>query len=140
MNIYVDSNIIMDLIAKRVPFYEDALCLFLELAREEKLFGYISVKSLADIHYIYKHLTHSKELANKKIIEITDLLSIADNTKSDLLKAIFYNGKDFEDDLIIQLADRMKLDYIVTRNQKHFENSSVKAITPKECLKMIKEN
>ena len=68
-----------------------------------------------------------------------DLLSIADNTKSDLLKAIFYNGKDFEDDLIIQLAGRMKLDYIVTRNQKHFENSSVKAITPKECLKMIKE-
>ena len=140
MNVYVDSNVIMDLVAQRVPFYEDALDLFLELAREEELFGFVSVKSLADIHYIYKRITHSKEQANKKIIEITDLLKIADNTKSDLLRAIFYNGNDFEDDLIIQLADRMKLDFIVTRNQKDFEGSIVKAITPRECLEMLVEH
>lgn len=138
MNVYIDSNIIMDLVAQRTPFYEDALDLFLEIAREKELFGYVSVKSLADIYYIYRHITHSKEQANKKIIEIIDLLNIADNTKSDLLGAIFNNGNDFEDDLIIQLANRMKLDYIVTRNQKDYKNSSVKAITPKECLKMIK--
>lgn len=140
MNVYVDSNVILDLVAQRVPFYEDALDLFLELARDEELFGYVSVKSLADIHYIYKHITHSKEQANKKIIEITDLLDIADNTKTDLLRTLFNNGNDFEDDLIIQLANRMNLDYIVTRNQKHFENSSVKAISPRECLELITEH
>lgn len=137
MRIYVDTNVILDFLMKRQPFFDDAYKLFSELAKEDELIGYVSVKALTDIYYLYRKFNHNDIDTIRNVVKLIDILYIADNTKVDLLKALCFFDNDFEDDLIVQLATRMKLDYIVTRNGKDFGKSRVMAITPKECLEIL---
>jgi predicted nucleic acid-binding protein len=47
----VDTNVILDAIAAREPFRRDAENIVL-MAAEEKMEGFISAKSAADIYYV----------------------------------------------------------------------------------------
>jgi hypothetical protein len=42
--------------------------------------------------------------------------------------------EDFEDAIVSHCADRMNIDYIITRNGKDFTASPVHAITPENFL------
>ena len=136
MRIYVDTNVIIDLLAKRQPFYKDAKDLFSMIAKEE-LIAYTSVKSISDVYYVLKRNTHNKTDTDKLIVKLISLLYVADNEGIDLLKSLSYKTKDFEDNLISQLSSRMKLDYIISRNIQDFDQDIVKTITPKECLSIL---
>ena len=138
MIVYIDTNIIIDLLAKREPFYKDAYNLFKKIAKEKNLIGYTSVKSITDIYYIMHKYCHDKDKTMEAINDLISLLYVADNTDIDLLKSFSSNINDFEDSLIDELSERLMMTYIVTRNTKDFKGSKVKAITPKECLKMLK--
>ena len=55
--------------------------------------------------------------------------------KNILLKALERNNfKDFEDCIQDECASVCKVDFIVTRNVKDFETSTVKAISPDEFM------
>ena len=136
MNVYIDTNIIIDLLTKREPFYEDAYKLFNKLQNNE-LVGFTSVKSLADIYYIVQRYYHDKQEALKTIVDLISVLYVADNNDIDLLKAMSSKINDFEDSLIDELSFRNHLHYIITRNTKDFKNSKVKAILPKECFEEL---
>lgn len=41
---------------------------------------------------------------------------------------------DFEDCLVARCAEKIKADYIITRNVKDFRDSAVEAITPEELF------
>ena len=58
--VFVDTDIIYDLLAKRDPFYFAAARLF-TLADEGKVQIYISALSLANIHYLLSKLTSANE-------------------------------------------------------------------------------
>ena len=61
MIVYVDTNIIIDLLAKREPFYSDAYELFLEIAEDDsRLTAYTSLKSISDVYYIMHKYYHDK--------------------------------------------------------------------------------
>ena len=50
----------------------------------------------------------------------------------------FYEDKtDFEDAVQSVASEFNKIDYIITRNTKDFENSEIEAITPKDFLKIL---
>ncbi len=68
------------------------------------------------------------------------LMQIVDTVpaqKSDISAALSGNIPDFEDGVQASCAARIKADYIVTRNVKHFIGSSVPAILPREILKLL---
>lgn len=138
MNIYVDTCVIIDFLSKREPFYQDAYELFCEIAKDERLIAYTSVKSVSDIYYVLHGILHNDIETRKMIIKLISLLYVSDNSSIDLLKTFSSKKSDFEDDLISQLSRRMCLDYIVTRNCKDFDDSVIKAITPKKCLEILK--
>ena len=138
MMIYVDTNVIIDFLAHRDPFYEEANELFFHIADLNSLIAYTSVKSLSDVHYIIGRSLHNKTETDRIITKLISLLYVADNTSIDLLKTYSCKTNNFEDNLISQLSKRMMLDYIVTRNVKDFDDSIVKAITPKDCLNILK--
>ena len=65
--VFVDTDIIYDLLAEREPFYTSAAYLF-TLADEGKIQVYISALSLANIHYLLSKKTteeESKEILRK---------------------------------------------------------------------------
>jgi hypothetical protein len=129
--------VIIDLLAKREPFYTDAYDLFLQIAERNDLIAYTSVKSIMDIYYILNRYIHDRFESGRHIVDLIKLLYVADSTDIDLLKSFSGTSNDLEDNLIIEMASRLDLDYIITRNLKDFRNSKVPAISPSDCLKVL---
>lgn len=58
----VDTNIILDVIANRVPFNKEAEEIFL-ISANSIISSYISASSVTDIYYLIRKYLHSKEEA-----------------------------------------------------------------------------
>ena len=139
MRIYLDTCVIIDYLASRVPFSEDAEKI-LTLVANNKIYAYISASSITDIHYILKKHFQDEQITRKYIIKVLSLIEILD-TLSYNIKTVFDSPiNDFEDALIEEISYQNKLSYIVTRNTKDFKNSRVKVVTPKKLLTIIKNS
>lgn len=138
MIVYIDTNVIIDLLAEREPFYDDAFNLFYQIAKDNsRLTAYTSLKSISDIYYVMHKYYHDKTKTMRSISNLISLLYVADNNDLDLLRSFSSKLNDFEDSLIDELSARYMMDYIVTRNMNDFKNSKVTAITPKKCLEIL---
>ena len=127
MKVLIDTNVILDVLAKRLPFYSHAEKIFF-LAAEEKIEALITASSVTDIYYlIRKHLKDSKE-AKLTLLKLFTLFQIVDVTGDDCKKALELNVSDYEDALLATCARREKVEYIITRNIKDFTSSPVPAI------------
>jgi len=115
MKILLDTNIVMDVIEKRKPYYKDAVALLKAVSAMEAE-CYFSASSAKDVFYLVKRHTGSLEKAKKAQ---TALLS---------------SMADFEDAILVSGAERENMDFVVTRNEKDFANATVKVITPTEFL------
>ena len=82
-----------------------------------------------------------KELEPKKIKETLDALSLifefSDFNVSDLTHAAELEWDDFEDAFQSVTAERVRADYIITRNVRDFAKSKVVAFTPSELIARI---
>lgn len=135
MKALIDTNIILDVLCQRERFFENSSMIF-KLCEMKKLDGVISALSIPNLVYIMR-----KELDHDTIKIVLQKLSlifkIEDLKAADLLKAAAMDFKDYEDALQSICAERTNADFIVSRNIKDFQNSSVKAVTPEEFLKMF---
>lgn len=135
MKVMIDTNIILDVLCNRKDFVDDSLKVF-KLCEVKKVSGYISALSIPNIVYIMR-----KELDSKMIKEILEKLSlifeIVDLKEDDLKRASTLNFKDYEDAIQSVQANRIKANYIITRNIKDYSNSKVAAIKPSELIERI---
>jgi predicted nucleic acid-binding protein len=135
-NIFLDTNIIMDLIADRPPFSKYAIDLF-SLAEDNKIKLYTSSHSLATTHYLLKKYIEEKEL---RIIlhNLLEFITIIPVDLDVLRKSLHSKHKDFEDAVQIYCASSINgMEYIVTRNIKDFKNSEIPALLPNEIKAKI---
>ena len=135
MIVQIDTNVVLDVLCAREPFYADSLKIF-KLCEVGKIEGHILSLSIADIVYILR-----KELTADSIKEILDKLflifKIDDLKAEDLKSASELHFSDYEDALQTVCAKRNRSSYIVSRNTKDFSQSSIQAITPAEFIKLI---
>ena len=135
MKVLLDTNIVLDLLLEREPYYKDAKEIFL-LAEKKFFKAYLSASSITTIHYL-----SAKELGKKEADNIiTILLKIFDITalnKDVFILALNDNGVDFEDSVIYSSAYKSKIDYIITRDIKGYKNSKVKVLQPLQFLEII---
>jgi predicted nucleic acid-binding protein len=134
--IFVDTNIIVDLIADRKPFSKFAVELFEKAERKEvKLFT--SSHSIATTHYLLKKYLEEKQLRDV-IYNVLAFVQIVAIDQDIIKKGLKSKHKDFEDALQMLCAYNIeKLDYIVTRNIKDFKDSEIPAFPPDELLTKI---
>jgi predicted nucleic acid-binding protein len=135
MRLLIDANIILDVLQNRAEFVE-ASSLIWKLCETDRATGYVSTLTFANLVYIMR-----KELAPDKIEEVFQKLNLifefADFNSEDLSKAAQLNWKDFEDAVQSVTAERIRADYIITRNVRDFADSRVAAYTPSELLARI---
>ena len=135
MKILIDTNVILDVLCDRTDFVESSSKIW-KLCEVEKIDGYISALSIPNIVYILR-----KELTPEKTQQIIEQLfmifHIADLKSSDIRKAANMKTSDYEDAIQMVCAQRMKVDFIVTRNIKDFIESKVPAMKPDELLERI---
>jgi predicted nucleic acid-binding protein len=131
--VFVDTNIIVDLIADRRPFSKFAIRLFSKAEnRRVKLFT--SSHSIATTHYLLKKYVDEKQL--REILEnLLDYLTVVAISQDVIKKGLKSKHKDFEDALqIISASTIDNLDCIVTRNIKDFKGSEIPVFSPDELF------
>lgn len=136
MKVLVDTNILIDYITIREPFYDSAFKV-ITLCADKKVKCAIAAHSIPTMYYLLRReMTDSaRRIVIKRFLEIFDVaLFEKDMVISALDREDF---KDFEDCLQDECAANISADYIVTRNIKDYQNSTVPAITPNEFLKLI---
>lgn len=132
MRLLIDANIILDVLAKREPFFKSSETIW-KLCETEQVEGYISALSIANLVYVMR-----KELEPDSIEDIITKLKlifyVADLTSEDLTAASELKWNDFEDALQSAAAARIKADQIITRNVRDYKSSVIPAFTSDEFL------
>ncbi len=129
----VDTNIVIDLLAKRERFYDEAADLFSRADKKELQLA-ISSLTFANTNYILSKLKSAKEAREilRKFKVLVELLSLDDKITE--LALSDDNFPDFEDGLQYYSAIENQIDVIITRNKKDFKNSIIPVLTAKEFL------
>ena len=132
---FIDTNIIVDLIADRKPFSKFSIEIF-KKAEEKKIKLFTSSHSIATTHYLLKKYLEEK-LLRDVLYNLLDYITVIAVDTDVLKKGLRSKHKDFEDSIQILCASTIdNIDCIVTRNIKDFRDSEILVLTPDEfCLK-----
>lgn len=133
MNVLLDTCIVMDFLQNREPFSLAAKSIF-RAAATDWFTGYITAKSAADIYYLTHRCTHSDKESREKLNQLLTILGLLDTTSDDVFHAISSPVSDFEDAIMIETAQRSRMDCIITRNTKDYAKASLPVYTPDEFL------
>ena len=135
MKVLIDTNVILDVLYKREGFYEDSLKIW-KLCETRKIDGYISALSIPNIVYILR-----RELDPEKTLEVINninlVFKIYDLKSEIIMQAAEKKTKDYEDALQMVTAQKLKANFIVTRNIKDFTGSKIIAVKPSELLERL---
>lgn len=134
--IFIDTNIVIDLLSRREPFFEEAASLF-SLADKKQIELAVSALTMANTSYVLLRQMDSdntKSILRKlrlivNILPLNDKiigLALNDNTLS-----------DFEDGLQYFTAIEHEQELIITRNLKDFKNSKLPTMTAKQFIETI---
>jgi len=133
MNILVDTNIALDIVAKREPFYEKSF-LAIKQALQSDYRCYFSVSSAKDVYYVMKKSSKSADNAKNAVIAVSKFATFCNTESIDVNLALISDVDDFEDAVLSETAKREDFDLILTRNAKDFVKSEIKAISPSDFL------
>lgn len=113
--VFLDTNIIIDLIADRKPFSSFALEIFAQVEPGKRTL-FTSSLSIATTHYLLKK--YMEEAALREVLhQLLHYVHVVPLEEADIKKGLKSKHKDFEDGLQIICAERIhNLHCIVTRN------------------------
>jgi len=133
-NILVDSDVILDLTARREPYYNNAAEIF-TLAYRKKLTIYTTAVVLANVFYILRKIIGTNDSKNqiKNLRLLIKILPINENIVDMTLNSKF---NDFEDGLHYFTAIDAGIKTIITRNVKDYREKDIAVLTPEEYLKI----
>ena len=139
MLVLFDTNIILDVLEKRLPFYDSSKSV-LESCVSGNVTGYIALHSISNIFYILRK-RYSAADRRKLLLNILDLLQVADADHESVRNALQREDfSDFEDCLQDECAKQIHANYIVTRNTNDFSTSDIPAVIPDDLLKILNKD
>jgi predicted nucleic acid-binding protein len=135
--VFLDTNILVDLIADRKPFSKFAIEIF-QSSESNKIHLFTSSHSIATTYYLLKKFVDDKSLRSS-LLGLFEYLTVVPVNTDILSKGLRSKQKDFEDAVQIFCATSIeKMDCIVTRNIKDFKGSEIPVLAPDEfCTKMF---
>jgi predicted nucleic acid-binding protein len=129
--LFIDSDIILDLLLKRKNFSEAAE--LLTEIEERKHKGHTTAIVIANVHYIMAKFGGKKN-SIKNLRMLRNLLSILAVTEKIVDDALRKDTADFEDALQYIAAEKYGMDFIITRNKDDFKKSKLTVLSAREFL------
>ena len=131
--VFVDTNILVDLLANRQPYSKFAIQLF-DFADRNKVKLFTSSHAFATTYYLLKKHVSEADLRGL-LISLSDFVEIIQIDATIIRKSLSSKHKDFEDAIqIFAAATIADLDFIVTRNLKDFKGAGITVLPPDELL------
>lgn len=134
--VFLDTNVILDLLLDREPFSEDIADIF-ELANERSLALCVSSLTIANVNYIVGRIAGAKKAKaqTRKLLKIVEVENVGKNV---VMRSANSRFKDFEDGIQHYCALESQHKIIVTRDTKGFKDSELAIFNPKEFLAKLR--
>lgn len=133
MKVFFDTNVLIDVVAKRVPFYTDSARIW-SLAEAGQITGLVSAISFTTIFYVVRKLKDQKTARQALSLLRLNFQPVACDEHV-LYQALDAGLKDFEDAVQYVSAVEAKSDCLVSRNPNHFPLADdCPVLTPAEFL------
>ena len=136
MTALIDTNVILDYLQKRATSSASVDKIF-ELINAKKVRGIIAAHTVTNLWYILRKF-YTADFRRTLIKTLFDCFEVSSLNKQKLLSAVERTDfSDLEDCLQDECAKEFDADFIVTRNVKDFEHSSVIAVSPEEFIRLV---
>lgn len=130
--VFIDTDVVLDLLARREPFYPAAARLF-SLVERGQLIACVSALTFANLFYLLR-----KELGASKAVEVlrklrrlVTVLAVDDGV---IEKALAAGFRDFEDAIQYHSALAGGATCLVTRNGRDYPDPEIPVCTAEELL------
>ena len=133
--LFLDTNLMLDLLGEREPFYDTAAKIA-TLADKGKIKLIVSALSYSTIFYILSKYENPK-IVKEKLCKFKIISDTSDLTGKIIEKGLSSNFSDFEDALQYHCAIKADCNILITRNGKDFKESEIPVMTAEEYVKSL---
>lgn len=136
MRALLDTDVILDFLLERRPFFEPASDL-LELNADGVFDAYISDITPINVFYIGRKVVGAPKI-RQGITDLLKLVRVISITKESLEEALALPFADYEDAVQHTAATSGALDAIVTRDLGDYKNATLQVFSPSDYLEKLK--
>jgi len=134
VKILVDTNIFLDILLQRPPFFKDSHRIF-KMAENGIIEGFIAPITINNIAYIARK-SHLPDQIRTFIVLMADTFTICRMDSTTVAQAVGLKFTDIEDSLQAAMAESHGCDFIITSNGSDYKHSPVPAISATTFLDM----
>lgn len=136
--LFLDTNIVIDLLGEREQFYESAAKI-VTLADKGLISIFVSALTYSTTFYLLQKF-QDKEIVKEKIRRFKIIAETVDLTDKIIDKGLTSKFSDFEDALQYYCAIKKNCEIIITRNVKDFKEANIPVLSPNEYLSKLMKN
>jgi predicted nucleic acid-binding protein len=136
VRVLVDTNVLLDVLAERKPFYPEAVRIW-TLAESQRLDAHVAAISFTNCYYLVRKHADQRS-ADKAVRLLRDVFTPVDLTARIITQAIDSGLGDFEDAIQFHSAVCAGAECVITRNPDHFPKAPLSILTPAEFLAVHK--
>ncbi|WP_299734783.1 PIN domain-containing protein [uncultured Endozoicomonas sp.] len=133
--LFLDADIILDLLAQRQPWFKDSATVFQKIQAGD-FQGVTSVTIFANVFYILRKQLGHKD-ARQALVKLKSLLKIMVTSEASLEQALNSSFKDFEDAIQYYTAQNGGASLLLTRNIKDYKSEKLPVMTPAQFLESL---
>ncbi len=134
--LFLDTNIVVDLLDRREPFCYDAVRLF-SMAYNKQVQLVVSPMTYSTASFLLRK--HGSEGVRKLLSNFRQLARVSTTDERTVDDSLASQFQDFEDAMQYYTALRANAEIIITRNGKDFKASSLPVMTAGEYLSVIEK-
>ncbi len=138
MRAFLDTNVLLDVLAERMPFYEHSSAVW-SLAENGTIEGLVSAFSFTTVFYIVRKWG-TADVARDALLALREVFAPAGCDATVINRAIDSELGDFEDAVQYFTAIRAEVDCLLTRDPDDFpRRPAIPVLSPREFLAHLDE-
>lgn len=137
MNVFLDTNVVIDFMGEREGFFEDAAAIF-TMIEDKRITASASALTIVNCAYILKK-AFSSEVMLDKVEALCQMLNVTPIDRSQLVNAVQLRPYDYEDAVQYLSSLPYHPDVIITRDKRGFNDFDILVMTPAEFVNKAKQ-
>ena len=137
MNVFLDTNVIIDFMGEREGFFDDAAAIF-AMIEDKRITASASALTIINCAYILKKCFNS-EIMLEKVGMLCEMLNVTPIDRNQLMDAVQLRPYDYEDAVQYLSSLPSRPDVIITRDKRGFSSFDILVMTPAEFVQKAKE-
>ncbi len=133
MKLLIDTNVILDVLLQREPFFKAAVDV-LNLTQRDDVREYVSASAITDIYYIACRQMKDRSAVRELLKRLLLVVSVAAVSEREIQNALDLAWGDFEDSVQYSVALLAEMDGIVTRNPDDYQDANIQIWLPEQVL------